>query len=735
MDQQHFNDLSRLGSLVPLKPWLHPFGLRETAETYRLRLNRMVALYREGLGTLPALRRAVEASLPVDPTVPQPQRDQAFTVEPFPAVNTQALAVAVRGQNPHMLGPLMRWNVTNNGLRSANPTVYIQGLTPQEGVFEACEAPLIERLGSATGDHPLGLAYDDAVAPDVTLRLQPGYASWIGRTSGPRRHRSLPGDNHPADPTAPGPWNTVTGAPETQVQAIFQTYDGVLWVAGTEAENGDLWRFDGNTWTQVLNGTEPIHDLAQLGDELLVATDLGLLRLPLYPEDGVSFETTPVAGMADRAVYALLGEGDLIWLGTDHGLFSFDGETVNPFGPNQAHGSSVPVYAIHRDDTNLLFLGCELGMFRYHPRSRTWYWYAGEHHGEQEPDWQTFELDGNGHPNHLPDEAQVFLPPVRSLYRSEDTWLWVGTDQGLARYGAAPVRGTTYQTLLQGFPDLVAESVTQIRGDETGGVWFCSGRGLFRYDGRDMWQSRTNGWHQLGAANLIYHGNPSPRGAWRFARGAGEWQRYTAGGWAVQALELHTTLGDRISAICWTDILVADRGSFYGQQFVRESGVADSKFRMRIKTQPDRIANGGIPALPRLTTGSTTWRYLRYVPEPAPAPPPEKRPAWNPEGLLWAPPDRPDAPWPGRYDLSNPPPESIFDEAVFAHLPAARVWFAWDDAQPLMVVVRLVPRGQQATDPAILDRVWENINLVKPAGVRVLLAVGQQIVRGDNNGN
>jgi hypothetical protein len=50
-------------------------------------------------------------------------------------------------------------------------------------------------------------------------------------------------------------------------------------------------------------------------------------------------------------------------------------------------------------------------------------------------------------------------------------------------------------------------------------------------------------------------------------------------------------------------------------------------------------------------------------------------------------------------------------------------------------MVRLQKRmPDEAIHPAIVDRVWQGIQLVRPAGVRVLLAIEDDIVRGKDNG-
>jgi hypothetical protein len=68
---------------------------------------------------------------------------------------------------------------------------------------------------------------------------------------------------------------------------------------------------------------------------------------------------------------------------------------------------------------------------------------------------------------------------------------------------------------------------------------------------------------------------------------------------------------------------------------------------------------------------------------------------------------------------------------VFAYDPAAKVTFEFEPRMPCSVLVRLYRRiGDPPFDPAVLDRVWEGIQLVRPAGVRTLLAVDESIVRG-----
>jgi hypothetical protein len=149
---------------------------------------------------------------------------------------------------------------------------------------------------------------------------------------------------------------------------------------------------------------------------------------------------------------------------------------------------------------------------------------------------------------------------------------------------------------------------------------------------------------------------------------------------------------------------------------------------MRYKPTEQRIVTGGIPALPRLPAGNSTWRYLSLEPAELLDRTP---PAWTIEGRLLPPPSERDAPPPGRYDGETPPPVSDFDAAVFAYNPAARVWFQWTERHPGTVLARLQPRSSNPSfDPIVLDRVWQGMQKVRPAAVRTVLAVEETILRG-----
>ena len=648
LDFPYIHDLGRQGALLALPPWREPTALRERVEPYRERLRRIVQLYQHGVGTLDALRSMVEAQLPIELHLPAEQQDRPFWIEEHIALVSHLQAIQARGEPLDIVGPMMRWTLTNAGLTPAPPTIYIQGIMPQPDTLDPTRQPLVELYSAATPLLPLGLAYTGTLAPDQTLRLRPAYAAWIGRADGVRRAEAQPSASTPADPSAPGPWQAVTGAPTTVVTAIYQSHDRMLWVATDNAGVGELWRFDGVHWSVALSGQPALHALIETPDKqmLLLGTATGLLQMSLFPASGDPFTATPVPGLDDRAVFALAALSDgTLWVGSAQG--------ASPFGSAQpALLPGVEVYAITQDHAGPRYFGTDLGLLQYQPGTDEWYWYEGKERTEQGRDWQPLTT--------MPTTEQVFLPPVRCVLAGPDASLWIGTEAGIARYIARSVRGLSYETVLEAFPELTTGRVFTIRLDERGLVWFGTARGLLRYDGRDMWQLQGTTWVQLGRAALLYGSTPEPqpRGAWRFARGTGQWQRYDAAtsNWVAFSAEARTAAEVPVRALAWTDGVVAELGTWDGSQFTPGGSptVPATDLRMRCKPNATRIVTGGIPALPRLPVGTSTWRYLAL--EPGDLVESTARPAWTIEGRLLPPPPDLAAPDAGRYDHASPPP-------------------------------------------------------------------------------
>lgn len=725
-DSTSIHDLAYLATLLPLPPWQEPRPLRETIEVYRQRIRRTIDLYRNGLGTLDALRRVVATRLPVNLFAPVGQQDHPFWLEEFPPLVQQIQPIQMPGVPVDLVGPLMRWTVTNEGMAAISPTLYIQGVEPQPDLIDATQNPIIELYKQRETVARLGIAYEGTIAPGQTLRLQPAYASWIVTDSGLQRS-----DLNLTDPTAPGPWFPVAESPSARAVAFHQSSDRTLWMINNTEGTGTLWRYDGQTWTETLSDLPELHCLAEVEQVLLIGTETGLEAMPLYPEDG-SFVASPLSALNGSPVFAIhRTTDDQWWVGTNTGAIKLEiGADITSASIQTSALQGTPIYTIHQDKIGTLYFGGERGLFQHQPGRDHWYWYSGESRSEQIPDWKRLESS-------LPPPDQVFLPPVRQIYRGSDTSLWLGTDQGIARYIARPVNGLTYETVLEAFPDLTTGKVVAIQEDDRGILWFATDRGLLRYDGKDLWQFQTEAtanWVRLGQADTLQRDVPESRGAWQFQRSSTQWQRFDdrSNDWVTVAIPLQTQAEAAVYNVYWTDQVVADLGTWDGATFTSEAAIATTQLRLRYKPDEQRILDGGIAAIPRLPVGISTWRYLSLEPESLTLPP--ERPLWTIEGRLVPPPDR-TAPPPGRYDSETPPPASNFDEAVFAFNPAARVWMSWTPRQACTVLVRLKQSpGTDFTEPIILERVWQGMQQVRPAGIFTALAVEDTIVIPTDSG-
>lgn len=769
-DSPYVRDLGRLASSLALPPWREPADLAETVEDYRLRLARIVALYRLGIGTTDAIERMIEAQLPPDRAAAEMEREREFWLEELsplgpsggapPPVGKGGLnrlrgvsfagLVQARGEPLGLLGPLMSFSLQNLGLNPAAPTFYLRGVEPVADQVGATESPMIELYSDARGRMRTGLGYRDTLAPGVTLRLRPAFTSWLAVDGGIARAVSNPTEEDAADPTAPGPWKVVENGPAGVVTALARARDNTLWAGATDGADHTLWRFDGVKWSSaaVMPGT--VNALVADGDQLLVATDAGLLSVGLFPPDGV-FTSAPVPGVGDRSVLAVLRAGPTkLWIGTDEGAFVLQGAELKP-----TLATGVEVNDFFADRGGSLLLATSLGVFMHRPMLDQWFILKSGGRADQDADWAVVPPGVMDNSAAMPGDDEVFIPPARRVFRQADGTIWVGSERGLARYVARRTSESgplAYQTVLEAFPDLVPTVVHEIVEDERGLMWFAMDRGVLRFDGRQFAQARApradgepdaeGEWVRLGSADVIPNPLPEPRGSWRFDRRASQWQRSTdtRPAWTpFVSDEPRTTDEADVRAIVWADSVSADLGSWDGSVFEASDTAADpAKLVSRMKPTETRIAAGGIPALPRVPVGVSLWRYLSMeagVPAEGPPPaPPIDQELWTTEGrLIPKPPDRAMV-VEGRFDLSAGP-RGVYDNSVFTYPPAASVWIEWRARRPFTVLARLRRRfDDEVIDPAILDRVWRGMNQVRPAGVKLLLAVEETVVRGLDHG-
>jgi hypothetical protein len=265
---------------------------------------------------------------------------------------------------------------------------------------------------------------------------------------------------------------------------------------------------------------------------------------------------------------------------------------------------------------------------------------------------------------------------------------------------------------LEGYTDLIMDAVHHIHVDDRGILWVAAEQGLFRYDGRDIsqYQFDENHWLQVGRADSIYPNEIEPvsRGLWRFNKIESGWEQYDSRSsrWANASLEVRSAASQEIRQIIFSASIIAELG----------------------KPDHEVIVDGGVPHIPRLPSGNSTWRYLQLEQETLDVP--TDLPWWSREGRLFPPPEIDDV-YPGRYRNQKSSVDGRFDESVFAYCPSAMVTMIYDNPLAMAVCVRIFKRDDSdSIDPVIIDRVYRGINQVRPAGVPVKLAVEGKLIYG-----
>lgn len=713
-------DLPRIAALMDLAPWREPLRDRERVEAFRERVRRIVRLHRDGLGTVRALRNMTMAALPqIDPDAPQGLRERSFTIEEFSGAGQRLHEVQQKGIPDKQVGPLMRWQIDSKSLAPVTPMVIIEGVTPQSGLIEPTSRPVIEHFDPASGTG-IGILYQGDLAPGQALALVPGYLSWLGRADGLDSAASLPAGIEPVNPTAAGPWSATAGVPGGRVVDLAQSADQALWAAINGAD-GSLWRYDGTSWTEILSGLPQLHCLLAQGRQLLIGCEVGLVTLDTAPEGPYVLDPDPT-GLGDPAVHALVidPQGQL-WAATVQGLAREQSGVLVYTGLGNRSDTETPLYCLRIDRSGELYCGGELGLFLYRPASQRCYILQGEGVDEAVDDWLELDLTTDT----LPAANGLPLPPVHAVMRGPATDIWLGTAQGIARYRAREQR-RAYTTLLEAMPQLTESAVNRIALDARQRLWFTTGEGLFVYDQLDWWQRQGDELVRLPRQPE----DPDRPVFWRYQRSGSQWQSLappSTTGFQNHGLAQIGSSEPALHAVAWTEIAQAWLGSFDGTSFTLDEGASPAALASRYKPQATRIVDGGIAAVPHLPSGVSHWRYLQR--EEATPPTPSAFPAWTREGRLLPPPDKEPAPFEGRYLR---PKQEAPDNNVFAYNPAARVWFGWQPRASLAVTVRLARSApDESIDPQILDRVWNELQRVKPAAVAVYLAVDETIERGE----
>jgi ligand-binding sensor domain-containing protein len=230
----------------------------------------------------------------------------------------------------------------------------------------------------------------------------------------------------PADPTQP--WQLFEdgeqGPGGNWARNLFPQPDGSMWVAIT---NGEASYYDGQAWT-VYEGYYSYEAIAVDAEGRVWLGDDGKGIAIL--EGGSASTLTSADGLPDDDVYALLADGDVMWIGTGAGLVRYqDSELTLVFGEKQASEElglyNPTILDIVREASGDLLLGTYGGVLRYDGAQATLLLKFGDLGADFT--YASFKEMALG-----PD-GQLWVGTTEGLLYSDDgqNWDWFDTRSGL----------------------------------------------------------------------------------------------------------------------------------------------------------------------------------------------------------------------------------------------------------------------------------------------------------------
>lgn len=304
---------------------------------------------------------------------------------------------------------------------------------------------------NSTSISPQWIPYDSSdglISNNVTTILAKDQAIWFGTDAGISRFD--------------GTWVKFESGGDVPQGAVTVLADAgagdEIWMA---TDLGFLGRWDGQSWQPMGELASRINALAPVDSGMWAGTDVGLFALIPSGDEPNQMAVTPVADLLDlpdvlsgNRVTAVAQSGEHIFIGTDSGLWSHNGEWKLITAEDGLPSSAIT--AIWISPTGSIWAGTQAGAARWDRASDKW-----------EP-YRTNDLSGNP-------------LAVHSLQGDNLGIVWAGSESGAYQFTED---GRSLQ--LPGDVGLTTAFVQAIAPDDQGYVWLGTVAGVFRY-GRDLW--------------------------------------------------------------------------------------------------------------------------------------------------------------------------------------------------------------------------------------------------------
>ncbi|PKP34175.1 MAG: hypothetical protein CVU00_07970 [Bacteroidetes bacterium HGW-Bacteroidetes-17] len=266
------------------------------------------------------------------------------------------------------------------------------------------------------------------------------------------------------------------GLSQAFISGIIQDKYGFIWIGTQDGLN----RYDGYDFKIFSHDPSDPHSISDSyvlclfidsNENLWIGTESGLNRYDFTTERFIHHEnhgsdSIPLNNTNKNINVIAQSKTDpnLLWLGTNHGLSSFD-MTTNKF-TNYIHQNRNPIEqnprainAIYTSNTELgmIWIGTSNGLLRINSVSN---------------DLRLFTIkDGLSRNN------------ITSIYEDTQHNIWIGTDKGLNLYDKASNRFTSYETIPEDNHSIGGNLITSIFEDSYQHLWIgVDGGGLNLYD-------------------------------------------------------------------------------------------------------------------------------------------------------------------------------------------------------------------------------------------------------------
>ncbi|MBD3376303.1 T9SS type A sorting domain-containing protein [candidate division KSB1 bacterium] len=255
-----------------------------------------------------------------------------------------------------------------------------------------------------------------------------------------------------------------SGLPDDQVNAIFVSLDGLIWLGTQEG----LGVYNTHAWRQFTESDglsdNAIHDISyQSGDSaysLWIASDSGLTRLEVHSFEDIRIAETKTSAnsglLSDRVFCAAADTAEFHWFGTDRGVSLLADTAWIDITLDFLKDSLINDIAA--DTNGLMHIATENGGL-----SRLKY----------------NEVDGITSASTMIRPWSALPPRVYTVYIDSNNDQWFGTDEGVFKH--IGLEHTSNWSLLSTTEGLVDNTVTSIETDGRGGLWFGTPRGVSFY--------------------------------------------------------------------------------------------------------------------------------------------------------------------------------------------------------------------------------------------------------------